>query len=98
MTLAEYAWVDPDPNRPTSTMPEPRLVVIVEDQPDSFVLWELAADGRHAGDTVHETQKYAKEQALHEFGSRLGDWTETPWSSEEARAKARDLLGVGNAG
>jgi hypothetical protein len=90
VTIVEYAWIEPDPNRSVGTMPEARLVLIVGDA--DFMLWEFAADGTHAGDTFHLTQGDAEDQARHQFGRRLGDWIETAWIPEESKARARGLL------
>ena len=92
MSVVEYAWVEAVPAEPLGSMPIPRLLVLVEEKPGAYTLWSFSGDGEHAGDTVHVTREEAHEQAIFAHGARLGRWTETEWTPDDARDQARSLL------
>jgi hypothetical protein len=92
MSTVQFAWVASDPTALPKSMPEPRLLVIVGDDPGGFMLVGFAADGSHAGDSFHEALEDAIDQAHHDVGSRLQDWETVDWDPEVAREQARELV------
>jgi hypothetical protein len=92
MSVVEYAWVSDGSGERKWLLADPRLVLIVEDSPNSWMLWEFAETGEHAGDTWHETHEKARAQAIHELGDRLGPWVQVDWSHDRAREEARLLV------
>lgn len=59
-------------------LPWPRVVIMSPGSEGGVNLVRLAADGAFAGDTWHQDDAEAREQALYEFGDSLGDWETVP--------------------
>lgn len=67
----ELGGGEPDP------MPHPDVVLLVV-EPDAAMLYRFTAQGDVGGDTWHETENDAREQAADEYGDALGEWTAIP--------------------
>ena len=57
-------------------MPFPDVVLLCSD--DGPMLYRYTAEGELAGDTWHETEIAARDQAAFEYGEALGPWSAVP--------------------
>ena len=53
-------------------------MLILEVAPDESLLWRYSSLGEFAGDTWHQNDLDAVEQAELEYGTRVGSWIEYP--------------------
>jgi hypothetical protein len=73
------------PGGPQSPLPLP-VVLVIDRAADGVYLLRYAEDGRFAGDTWHENEDDANEQAEYEYGPYLGSWLPTPEGLETEAA------------
>ena len=62
---------------PAKSMPWPDVLVI-EIHDDGTFLYGFTKDMQCSGDTWHESDKEAKQQAAFDYGDFLGEWIEVP--------------------
>jgi hypothetical protein len=75
----------------STPLPEAR-VLILEVALDESLLWRYSSLSEFAGDTWHENDVDALEQAELEYGDRVGSWTEYPLELTHEQV-VREVLG-----
>src|SRR5688572_2646670 len=65
-------------------LPRADVLVLVERDGGSFMMYRYTQDHRFGGDTWHEDLEAAHEQAVFEFGEALSEWVEVPDNMKDA--------------
>lgn len=65
-------------------LPLPAVVLMEPDEDGGIILLRLTRTGEFGGDTWHDNEDDARDQAEYEFGAALGPWTEIPDDVEDA--------------
>lgn len=71
-----------------SMLPDPDVVVLVEDGKDGAMLFRYTSHGELCGDTPHSSLAEAERQALMEYGPALARWIDIPDQVRDAHAYA----------
>ncbi|HMC55700.1 MAG TPA: hypothetical protein VKH19_11040 [Gemmatimonadaceae bacterium] len=66
------------PLAPDRLLPDPDVVVLVQDRDDTAMLFRYTAYGELCGDTPHESVDEAQRQAETEYGEALFPWIDVP--------------------
>jgi hypothetical protein len=66
------------PLDPEDMLPEPDVLLLVDQGDDGCMLFRYTAHGEFGGDTPHETATQAEAQAEMEYGEALLDWMDVP--------------------
>src|SRR3954468_20309801 len=59
-------------------LPDPDVVVLVEDTNNTAMLFRYTAYGEMCGDTPHESVDEAEQSAISEYGQALFPWVDVP--------------------
>lgn len=71
-----------------SMLPDPDVILVVQDGKEGAMLFRYTAHGELCGDTPHASVAEAERQALMEYGSALARWIEVPDQVRDAHAYA----------
>lgn len=66
------------PLDPSKMLPAADVLLLVDDEDGSAMLFRYTAHGDLAGDTWHPTSDDAQQQAAAEYGDALGPWMPVP--------------------
>jgi hypothetical protein len=87
-----------DEGIPLWSFPPPAAVLIEPLDEGGVLLTRLTAEGKPAGDTLHESAAEAREQAFSEYRSRLGPWRPVPESRKDREAYVAEQVGPARPG
>jgi hypothetical protein len=71
------------PIKPEDMLPNPDVLLIVDDGEGDCMLFRYTVHGELAGDTPHDTAADAQEEADSEYGEAVLSWMDVPQSIED---------------